>query len=250
MIIVPIWFSGHIGLWEESRFGWSWTALPDEWVDWMTLIFLGLAAFFLLRRMISSDIRSVSSISDYILIIVTAMPFLTGYLLTHDSLDAASFLGKNMWSIHVLSGEVMLITAVFLFCGARLKVTKCTGCAACELSCPTGTLESMDKGRSRIFWFSNYQCILCGECVSTCPEGAADLRHEISASKFFPITLKRKIGSVNLEVCEKCGIPYAPEPQLSSIAKKFTHEYLDFCPRCRGVNYTRIFHQLSPRGKM
>jgi len=250
LIVVPIWFSGHIGLWEESRFEWSWTPLSDEWVDWMTLILLGLAACFLLRHIISPDIRSGASLSDYILIIITATPFLTGYFLTHDSLDAIPFLGENMLTIHILSGEAMLLIAVFLFCGVRLNVRNCNGCTACELSCPTGALESVDKGSIRSFCFSNYQCILCGSCVSTCPEKAADLRHEISIWKFFPITRKREILSVKLEMCEGCGIPYVPEPQLHKITEKFAHGYINFCPKCRGMNYTRIFHQLLPRVKM
>jgi len=29
LIVVPIWFSGHITLWEESRFEWTWRSLPD-----------------------------------------------------------------------------------------------------------------------------------------------------------------------------------------------------------------------------
>ena len=178
------------------------------------------------------------------------MPFLTGYLLTNGSLDNVLFLGNNLWTLHILSGEAMLVIVVFLFCGARLNRKKCTGCAACELSRTTGTLESVDKGKLRIFCFSNYQCILCGSCVNICPEEAAELRHEISIRNFFQIAPKRGILSVRLEVCERCSIPYAPEPQLNKIAKRFSHEYLHFCPKCRGINYARIFQQLSPRRKM
>ena len=29
LFIVPIWLSGHIVLWSESRFEWDWMALPD-----------------------------------------------------------------------------------------------------------------------------------------------------------------------------------------------------------------------------
>ena len=250
LFVVPIWFSGHIGLWEESRFGWSWTPMSDEWIDIMTLVLLGLAVFFFLRRIISSDIRSNSSKSDYLFIIITALPFLTGYFLTHGSLDDIPLLGNNMWTIHILSGEAILVTAVFLFCGVRLDIKKCTGCAACELSCPTGTLEFGDKGSLRIFCFSNYQCILCGSCVNTCPEKAAELRHEVSIRKFFQITRKREICSVKLETCKRCGMAYAPEPQLRKIPERLVHEYLLFCPRCRSVNYTRLFYQLLPRKKM
>jgi len=29
LIAVPVWLSGHIALWEESRFELNWRALPD-----------------------------------------------------------------------------------------------------------------------------------------------------------------------------------------------------------------------------
>jgi nitrate reductase gamma subunit len=113
LIVVPIWFSGHISLWEESRFEWAWTPIPDRLADWMTLIFLAIALFFLLRRIISADIRLLSTFSDYLLIVVVALPFLTGYFLTHGTVDTIGFLGDNIQVIHMLSGEVMLILIPF-----------------------------------------------------------------------------------------------------------------------------------------
>lgn len=113
LIVVPIWLSGHINLWEESRFEWSWTPIPDGLADWMTLIFLAIAIFFLLRRIFSADIRLLSTFSDYFLLVVTALPFLTGYFLTHETLDGVGFLGENMTLIHMLSGELMLILIPF-----------------------------------------------------------------------------------------------------------------------------------------
>ena len=113
LIVVPIWLSGHIALWEESRFEWSWGAIPDGMADWMTIIFLCIAVFFLLRRIISADIRLLSTFSDYFLLIVTALPFLTGYFLTHGTVDSISLLGDNIQLIHILSGELMLILIPF-----------------------------------------------------------------------------------------------------------------------------------------
>jgi len=246
LITVPVWLSGHIALWEESRFEWGWSALPDAWADWMTLLFLALATYFFIRRIIIKDIRLVSSGSDYLLIIITALPFMTGYFLAHGSLDSIPFLGNNMWTIHVLSSEAMLLVAVFLFCRTRLNVEKCTGCASCELSCPTGTLESKDKEKLRIFTYSHYQCICCGECINTCPEQAAELRHEIGLGRFFQITPKQEIRSVELAACERCGALFAPVPQLDKIGQTFTHEYLRFCPRCRMGNIGDLLHQMSP----
>ena len=77
LIAVPIWLSGHIVLWSESRFEWEWAALPDAWADWMTLLVLGLAVYFLIRRIIIPNIRLDSAISDYIIIVLTALPFVT-----------------------------------------------------------------------------------------------------------------------------------------------------------------------------
>lgn len=109
LIVVPIWLSSHIILWEESRFEWSWAPIPDGLADWMTLILLGIAIFFLLRRIFSADIRLLSSFSDYLLLVVTALPFMTGYFVTHGTLENIGFLGDNMQLIHMLSGELMLI---------------------------------------------------------------------------------------------------------------------------------------------
>ena len=50
LIAVPIWLSGHIALWEESRFELTWRSLPDAWADWMTLLLLGLAIYFLISH--------------------------------------------------------------------------------------------------------------------------------------------------------------------------------------------------------
>jgi ferredoxin len=236
LIVVPIWFSGHIFLWEESRFGWSWRALPDAWVDWMTLVVLGLSAYFLIRHMILRDVRLDSSPWDYLLIVVTVLCFMTGYFLTHGNLDSIPLLGDNMQTIHVLSGEAMLVLAVFLFCRTRLNDERCTGCAACALSCPTGTIEASDEGNLRILTYSHYQCIVCGECIHTCPEEAAELRHEIGIGDFFRIFSKEEIRTAELTICEKCGALFAPTPQVEKIGQTITDQYINRCPNCKVSN--------------
>jgi nitrate reductase gamma subunit len=113
LLVVPIWFSGHISLWEESRLEWSWSPIPDSLADWMTIILLGIVIFFLLRRIISPEVRLISTASDYLLLVVTGLPFLTGYFLTHGTLDSVGFIGDNMMLIHILSGELMLLLIPF-----------------------------------------------------------------------------------------------------------------------------------------
>jgi len=113
LIAVPLWLSGHVTLWEESRFEFSWWSMPDGLADWMTLVFLAIALFFLLRRIFSADIRLLSTFLDYLLLVVAALPFMTGYFLMHGTLDGIGFLGDNMLLIHILTGEILLILIPF-----------------------------------------------------------------------------------------------------------------------------------------
>ncbi len=246
LFVVPIWLSGHIVLWSESRFEWDWIALPDAWADWMTLFILALAVYFLLRHLIAKDIRRDSNIRDAVLIIVTALPFLTGYFLTHGTLKSIPLLGDNLVTIHMLSGELMILMALLLFYTPRLNSQKCTGCASCVQNCPTETLESFDKGELRLFNYAHFQCICCGSCVKVCPEDAAELRHEISAKRLVQVFSKREIRSVELEACERCGAFFAPEPQMEKIGLTFASECIKCCPECRKAKMGDRLHQLSP----
>lgn len=249
LFVVPIWLAGHISLWEESRFEWSWTSLPGAVADWMTLIVLGIAVYFTLRHLGSARIRSDSTVGDFVLIVFASLPFLTGYFLTHGSLEGVPVLQDNMRLLHVLSAEAMIVMAAFLFYRSRLNPNRCTGCASCELSCPTGTLESKDEGRFRSFNYSHYQCICCGSCVNTCPEDAAELRHEISLRRFFQVFPKQLIRTVEMQVCQKCGANFVPEPLLKKITKTFDDEYLLFCPNCRKSSVAALHLRLSPWAK-
>jgi len=245
LFVVPIWLSGHIVLWSESRFEWDWAALPDAWADGITLILLALAAFFLLRRLSSTHMRQSSSILDILLIIITALPFLTGYFLTHGTLGAIAFLGDNMVIIHMLSGQLMILTVLFLFYKPRLDVQSCTGCASCVQNCPTETLAAEDRGNLRVLSYAHFQCICCGSCVSVCPEGAVELRHEINAKRFLQIFSRREIRSVQLQACQRCGDYFAPEPQMEQIGLIFAHDGIKCCPNCRKTRIGEQLRQMS-----
>jgi NAD-dependent dihydropyrimidine dehydrogenase PreA subunit len=240
LLVVPIWYSGHVSLWEESRFEWYWTPIPDEWADAMTIILLGICTYFLLRRFIFSKIRQNASIGDYLFIILTALPFLTGYFYSHGSLDHIPFFETYMWYFHVLSAEAMLVMMVFLFCRTRLTAERCIGCAACEINCPTATLQTTDIQRQRVFTYSHYQCICCGTCVAVCPEGAAELRHEINFAHIYRIFAKRPIRAVELAICDSCGMPIGPAPQMKKLqeavsASDVESATLNCCSRCKNT---------------
>lgn len=247
LFVVPVWLAGHISMWEDSRLEWSWTPIPDEWADWMTLTMLALAAFFVIRHFATKDFRSRSSVKDYVIIFLAAFPFLTGYALTHGTFDSIPFIADNIWTIHIFSGEMMLFAVAFLLCSTRMDQLKCTGCASCVISCPTGTLGSRESGKFRIFNYSHYQCISCGSCVNTCPEGAAELRHEINLKRFFNIFAKEDIRQVELESCRSCGKLFVPEPLMEKIHRTFSDDYLNLCPDCRKVDIGDHLLRFSPR---
>jgi Pyruvate/2-oxoacid:ferredoxin oxidoreductase delta subunit len=233
LIVVPVWYSGHIYLWDQYGIEGSITALPDGWVDGFTLLLLSVSAYFLLRRMLSKNARRNATISDYLLITLAAMPFLSGYLLARDTLAYVPFLGDHMASIHVLTAEAMILMTAFLFCRVRLDESPCTGCAACELNCPTGALTAEDRGSRRVFTYALYQCICCGSCVRTCTEYAAELRHFIGGAGYFKMLSRQTIRSVEISACKRCGALFAPDPQIVKLRETIKEDYLLLCLRCK-----------------
>jgi ferredoxin len=153
---------------------------------------------------------------------------------------------RNMRLLHVLSGEIMLIAAVFLFCRTRLNKDRCTGCAACETNCPTGTLESREEGKIRVFSYALFQCIRCGACVSSCPEQAAELRHEFGLKAFYRPFRSEVVQSVELATCQGCGALFAPVALLDKVGQTISDDYRSFCSNCKKKKLASDFHELAP----
>ena len=240
LFIVPIWFSGHVTMWEESSLEWYWIPMDDKTADLMTLAVIGIGVFLIARRIVIPKIRRRSAPVDIVVITITVLPFLTGYFYTHGTLNKIAFFSDYLWYFHVISGEAMLLMMIVMFCVTRLNEADCVGCAACVLNCPTRTLESCTDPESRIFRYSHYQCICCASCVDTCPEGAAELRHEISIAYFFNMFEKRIIRNVQLARCDQCGACYGPEPQIIRLAAKLEQgessvQTIHLCNRCKKI---------------
>jgi len=107
LLLVPIFALSHIVLWEEA-WGIQWWALPDGLADIMTLIVVTACILFLIRRLTRPEVRYVTSTSDFALLAVVAMPFITGFYCYHQ------WPGYQVALIaHMLSGEIMLIAIPF-----------------------------------------------------------------------------------------------------------------------------------------
>ena len=107
LFLVPLFLSAHIVLFDEA-FQISWPALNDGLADGMTLAVILALVFLAVRRMVVPEVKFLTSIKDFILLLIVLLPFLTGFIAYHQA-----FSYQWMVIIHVLSGELMLIAIPF-----------------------------------------------------------------------------------------------------------------------------------------
>ncbi len=108
LVILPIFVLGHIVLINES-WGISWWTVSEGFADFMTVIVMLCCIFFFLRRIFAPQVKFVTFSSDYLFLLVSFLPFLTGFLSYHQLL-----LPNNaMVTLHMLFGEIMLVAIPF-----------------------------------------------------------------------------------------------------------------------------------------
>lgn len=228
LILVPIGYSGHLALWSDSLFAW---AIPDGLADVMCAVVVLFSIFFLVRRIFVKRVRQDSSPSDYVLIVLTGLPYFSGAMLTHVS--------QSFWVFHVLSGSAFLLMVIFLFVKPWLKESGCTACASCAVECPGRALKSRDEGVTRVLEYTPSRCIVCGTCVAVCPEGAASLRHTLGLRNFVRRFSGERIHSAKMESCQGCGERFAPLPQVGKMVKETGQENVRYCERCKRERVAR-----------
>ncbi len=108
LVFTPIFLLSHNILWYES-WGITWWTLSEGTADIMTIIVISACIFFLLRRIFAAEVRFVTFASDYLLLAITFLPFLTGFLAYHQWILPH----KAMLNLHILFGEIMLIAIPF-----------------------------------------------------------------------------------------------------------------------------------------
>ena len=114
LIGVPIFLLGHNLLLDQS-WGLRLWSLPESMTDVLTLVVLICLAFFLARRLFLARVRTITTLYDYVILLIAVAPFLTGYFAYHQW-----FHYETVMTIHILAGEVMLITIPFTKLGHML----------------------------------------------------------------------------------------------------------------------------------
>jgi nitrate reductase gamma subunit len=110
LILVPIFYLGHIRLWRRGL-GLGWPALPMGVADLLTIvtIVMGLALF--VARGWANASRRISRPQDWLLPPLIALEFLSGYLLAHPG--SSSFRLETLMLVHVGVGDLLLLVTPF-----------------------------------------------------------------------------------------------------------------------------------------
>ena len=108
LIVTPLVLLAHNKLWFDSWHIRLWS-VPEAAADIMTLTVIFCVVIFILRRIITPEIRFVTFTSDFVILAIAAAPFISGFLAYHQLF----FDYKLMVALHILLGEVMLIAIPF-----------------------------------------------------------------------------------------------------------------------------------------
>lgn len=107
LFLVPLFLASHIVLINEA-FQISWPVLNDALADSLTVLVIAALVFFAVRRQTVPEVKYLTGPLDFLLILLVALPFVTGFLAYHQWVAY-----RWMTIIHILSGELMLIIIPF-----------------------------------------------------------------------------------------------------------------------------------------
>lgn len=106
LILVPLFYAGHVRLWELSV-GMGLPALSHGVADVLTLTTIFAAGALFLVRIFRKPARELSRVWDYVLLILLATPFVTGWYAVHP--ESAPFTYSSLMLVHVLSANLLLV---------------------------------------------------------------------------------------------------------------------------------------------
>ena len=106
LVIVPLLLADHIVLWERLL-GIGLPAIGAGLADVLTVTTLVCLAVLLACRIFVPRQRAVSQPLDYILLVAIALPFASGFLASHPSLNPLPW--SWMMLTHLLSAEVLFL---------------------------------------------------------------------------------------------------------------------------------------------
>ena len=108
LIVAPLVLLAHNKLWYDSWHIRLWS-VPERVADIMTLIVIVCVVIFMIRRIVTPEVRFVTFASDFVILAIAAAPFVSGFLAYHQLF----FDYRLMVALHIFSGEIMLAAIPF-----------------------------------------------------------------------------------------------------------------------------------------
>lgn len=106
IIVVPVFLAGHIALIEASV-GLSWPALGPAAADALTLVAVATALLLVVQRAGARDSRALSRAQDYVIPLLVALPFASGFLVVHPAWNPFPYHATLL--THLLSADLLLV---------------------------------------------------------------------------------------------------------------------------------------------
>ena len=110
VILVPIFLPDHVALW-EAFLGVGLPSIGRGLADVLTILTIGCLAVLFGYRLLITRSRALSRTSDYAILILIAVPFVSGYLAAHPGVNPLPW--RSMMLIHVLGAEALLLAVPF-----------------------------------------------------------------------------------------------------------------------------------------
>ncbi|MCL1889169.1 MAG: hypothetical protein FWF99_01520 [Desulfovibrionaceae bacterium] len=106
-VLTPAFLAGHNVILQDTL-GFTRPSMPQPLADVLVLGTIAGAALILLRRLVLAEVRILTTASDYGILVLAVLPFVTGFVTRlHTDL-------YNFWLLcHIISGELLLILAPF-----------------------------------------------------------------------------------------------------------------------------------------
>ena len=108
IIVAAIFFTvGHNVLLDLS-WGFSFPTIPEKTMDVLAIIAIVISLYYLIRRGFSAKMRFPAVFKDYLAILATAAPFVTGFMAYHQWFNY-----RTVIICHMISGQLMLLALLY-----------------------------------------------------------------------------------------------------------------------------------------
>jgi ferredoxin len=137
--------------------------------------------------------------------------------------------------------DLVALPAGAPFGAVEIDAGGCTLCLSCVSACPTGALG--DDPERPLLRFSEYICVQCGLCKTTCPEKVINLKPQLDFRA--ATAMSRVLKEEEPFRCIRCGMPFGVKSTIERVIGKLEGQHwmyargskrldaLRMCENCR-----------------